>query len=51
MRRWKDNSEVELKELDSKCAEWIDLAQDRGQFLALVNRVVNSGCRESRGIS
>jgi hypothetical protein len=29
MCRWKDNSEVDLQELDCKCAEWIDLAQDR----------------------
>lgn len=48
MRRWKDNSQVELKESDCYCAEWIDVAQDSGQFLTLVNIAVSIVRHESR---
>lgn len=51
MRRWKDNSQVGLKESDCNCAEWIDVAQDMGQFLAVVNIVVNIVRHECRGVS
>jgi hypothetical protein len=48
VRRWKDNSELELKELECRM-DWSGSGKD--QFLALVNIVVNTGCHESRGIS
>jgi hypothetical protein len=35
-RRWVDNIKMDLREMD-----WIDLAQDRDQWRALVNTVMN----------
>jgi hypothetical protein len=31
--------------------DWIELAQDRGRWMALVNAVMNFGFRKMRGIS
>jgi hypothetical protein len=38
-RRWVDNIKMELGESDGM--DWIDLAQDRDQWRALVNTVMN----------
>jgi hypothetical protein len=40
-RRWEDNIRVDLQEV--RCGEmyWIDLAQDRDRWQALVNAVMN----------
>jgi hypothetical protein len=40
-RRWEDNIKMDLSKLRWDCIDWIDLAQDRDQWRALVNRVVN----------
>jgi hypothetical protein len=40
-RRWKDNIKMDLKEIGSGGMDWIDLAQDRDQWRALVNSVMN----------
>jgi hypothetical protein len=37
-RRWVDNIKMDLRELGM---DWIDLAQDRDQWRALVNTVMN----------
>jgi hypothetical protein len=40
-RRWKDNIRMDLIEIGWGGMDWTDLAQDRDQRRALVNRVVN----------
>jgi hypothetical protein len=40
-RRWEDNIKMDLRELGSGCKGWIHLAQDRDQWRALVNTVIN----------
>jgi hypothetical protein len=39
--RWKDNNKVNLTEIGWGGMDWIDLAQDRDQWRALVNTVMN----------
>jgi hypothetical protein len=39
--RWKDNIKVDLWEIGIDGANWIQLAQDRGQWRACVNTVMN----------
>jgi hypothetical protein len=40
-RRWVDNSKMNLREIGWGDIEWIDLAQDRDQWRALVKTVMN----------
>jgi hypothetical protein len=40
-RRWEDNIRMYLREIGWGVMDWIDLAQDRDQWRALVNRVMN----------
>jgi hypothetical protein len=40
-RRWVDNIKIDLREIGWDDMDWIDLAQDRGQWRALVNTVMN----------
>jgi hypothetical protein len=40
-RRWVDNIKMDLREIGWDGMDWIDLAQDRDQWRALVNAVVN----------
>jgi hypothetical protein len=40
-RRWVDNIKMDLKEIGWGCMDWIDQAQDRDQWRALVNTVMN----------
>jgi hypothetical protein len=40
-RRWEDNIKMDLREIEWGVMDWIDLAQDRDQWNALVNTVVN----------
>jgi hypothetical protein len=40
-RRWVDNIKIDLREIRWDGVEWIDLAQDRDQWRALVNMVMN----------
>jgi hypothetical protein len=40
-RRWKDNIKVDLREVEWGDADWIDLAQDRDKWRALMNAVMN----------
>jgi hypothetical protein len=39
--RWVDNSKMDLKELGWDGMDWIELAEDRDQWRALVNAVMN----------
>jgi hypothetical protein len=40
-RRWEDNNKMDLREIGWGGMDWIDLAQDRDQWKALVNTVMN----------
>ena len=40
-RRWKDNIKMDLQEVGFEGMDWIDLAQDRDMWRALVNAVIN----------
>jgi hypothetical protein len=40
-RRWEDNIRMDVTETGWGGMEWIDLAQDRDQWRALVNTVMN----------
>jgi hypothetical protein len=39
--RWEDNIKMDLREIGSAGTDWIDLAQDRDRWKALVNTVMN----------
>jgi hypothetical protein len=39
--RWVDNIKMDLTEIGWDCMDWIYLAQDRDQWRALVNTVMN----------
>jgi hypothetical protein len=38
--RWVDNIKIHLRQIGWDGVDWIDLAQDRGQWRALVNTVM-----------
>jgi hypothetical protein len=40
-RRWVDNIKMDLREIVSDGADWMEMAQDRDQWRALVNTVLN----------
>jgi hypothetical protein len=40
-RRWEDNIKMDLEEMGCGGKDWIDLAQDRIRWRALVNAVMN----------
>jgi hypothetical protein len=40
-RMWVDNIKLDLRDIGWCVMDWIDLAQDRGQWRALVNTVMN----------
>jgi hypothetical protein len=40
-RRWVDNIKMDLRGIGSDGVDWIDMAQNRNQWRALVNRVLN----------
>jgi hypothetical protein len=39
--RWVDNNKMDLREIGWDVMDWIDLAQDRDPWRALVNTVIN----------
>jgi hypothetical protein len=39
--RWEDNIKMDLQEVGCECMDWINLAQDRDRWRALVNAVMN----------
>ena len=39
--RWEDNIKMDLRELGCGCMDWIELAQDRDRWRALVNVVMS----------
>ena len=40
-RRWEDNIKMDLREVRGGCGDWMELAQDRDRWWALVNTVMN----------
>jgi hypothetical protein len=40
-RRWEDNIKIDLQEVSCGGMDWIELAQDREAWQALVNAVMN----------
>jgi hypothetical protein len=40
-RRWEDNIKADLQEVGCRGMNWIELAQDRARWRALVNAVMN----------
>ena len=39
--RWEDNMKMDLQEVGCRAMDWIELAQDRERWRALVNAAVN----------
>jgi len=49
--RWENNIKMYLQEVGGGCGDWIELAQDRDRWRALVSTVMKSGVPRMRGIS
>ena len=50
-RRWGENIKMDLQEVGGACGDWMELAQDRDRWLALVITVMNLRVSKMRGIS
>ena len=40
-RRWEDNIKMDLQEVGGGCGDWMEMAQDRDRWRALVSTVMN----------
>ena len=40
-RRWEGNIKMDIKEVRGGCGDWMELAQDRDRWRALVSTVMN----------
>ena len=40
-RRWEDNIKMDLQEVGMGCGDWLELAEDRDRWRALVSTVMN----------
>ena len=40
-RRWEDNNKMDLQQVVRGCGDWMELAQDRDRWRALVSTVMN----------
>ena len=49
-RRWEDNIKMDLQEVGGACEDWMELAQDRDRWRALVSTVMNLRVPKKRGI-
>ena len=49
--RWEDNIKMDLREVEGSCGDWMELAQDRDSWRALVSTVRNIWVPKMRGIS
>ena len=50
-RRWEDNIKMDLQEVGGGYGDWMDLAQNRDRWRALVNTVMNFHVPKMRGVS
>jgi hypothetical protein len=50
-RRWVDNIKMDLRETRWDGVDWIELTQDRDQWRALVNKVMNLRVLKLLGVS
>jgi len=50
-RRWEDNSKMDLQEVGGACGDWMELAQDRDRWRALVSTVMYLRVPKMWGIS
>jgi hypothetical protein len=50
-RRWDDNTKMDLQEVGREGMDWIDVAQDRETWRALVNVALNIRVPKTRGLS
>ena len=50
-RRWEDNIKMDLQEVGGSCGEWMEMAQDRDRWRALVSTVRNLRVPKMCGIS
>jgi len=41
IRRWEDNIKMDPQDVECRGMDWIELAQDRDRWRALVNAVMN----------
>ena len=49
--RYKDNIKMDFQEVGGSCGDWMELAQDRDRWRALVGTVRNLRVPKMRGIS
>jgi len=40
-RRWEDNIKMDFQEVEGGCGDWMELAQDRDRWRALVSTLMN----------
>ena len=50
-RRWEDNIKIDLQEVGRGFGDWMELAQDRDSWRALVSTLMNLRVPKIRGIS
>jgi hypothetical protein len=50
-RRWEANIKTDLQEVGGGCADWMELAQDRDRWRALLSTVRNLWVPKMPGIS
>jgi len=50
-RRWEDNIKMDLQEVGGSCGDWMELAEDRDRWRALVSTVMNLRVPKMGGIS
>jgi len=50
-RRWGDNIKMDLQEVGGGFEDWMELAQDRDRWRALVSTMMNPRVPKMRGIS